>query len=99
MNHLEDDVHVAKGDLAIAEGIPIFVGIDFGLTPACVFAQRIRTRWVVIDELVAEDMGIVKFSELMKQSMAKYFQDNFIYLAILQEIIEYKQMKAHHFKY
>ena len=50
------DVHVAKGDLAIAEGVPIFVGIDFGLTPACVFAQRIRSRWVIIDELVAEDM-------------------------------------------
>ena len=71
------DIHVAKGDLAIAEGIPIFVGIDFGLTPACVFAQRIRQRWVIIDELVAEDMGIVKFSELMKQIMSSYLPRQF----------------------
>jgi len=66
------DVHVAQGELAIAESLPIYVGIDFGLTPACVFAQKVRTRWVVLEELVAEDMGIVKFSELMKQSMARY---------------------------
>ena len=66
------DVHVAKGELAIAESLPIYMGIDFGLTPACVFAQKIRTRWIVLEELVAEDMGIVKFSDLMKQSMAKY---------------------------
>ena len=37
-----EEVHLAKGDLAIADGVPIFCGIDFGLTPACVFAQRIR---------------------------------------------------------
>ena len=53
------------------------MGIDFGLTPACVFAQKIRTRWIIFEELVAEDMGIVKFSDLMKQSMAKYYPRQF----------------------
>ena len=71
------DVHVAKGDIAIADGIPIFMGLDFGLTPACIFAQRIRGRWVVIDELVAEDMGIVRFSVLMKQQMSLYLPREF----------------------
>tara|TARA_R110002020_G_scaffold66858_1_gene175543 strand:- start:619 stop:2124 length:1506 start_codon:yes stop_codon:yes gene_type:complete len=66
------DVHVAKGELALAPNLPIYIGIDFGLTPACVFAQKIRNRWVVYEELVAEDMGIVRFSELMKMSMTKY---------------------------
>lgn len=75
------DLHVAKGDLAIAERVPMFIGIDFGLTPACVFGQRIRSRWVIHDELVAEDMGIVKFCDLMKQQMAIYGHDRqwFIY--------------------
>ena len=67
------DIHVAKGDLAIAEGIPIFVGIDFGLTPACVFGMKIRSRWVILDELVAEDMGIVRFAELLRQEIATRF--------------------------
>ena len=71
------DVHVAKGDIAIADGIPIFMGLDFGLTPACIFAQRIRGRWIVIDELVAEDMGIVRFSVLMKQQMSLYLPREF----------------------
>jgi|TARA_R110002012_G_scaffold108012_5_gene250329 hypothetical protein len=70
--------HVANGDLAIADGVPIFIGIDFGLTPACVFAQRLRGRWIVFDELVAEDMGIVRFSELMKQHMAQYLPRDFV---------------------
>ena len=74
----KEQVHVAKGEIAIADGVPIFCGIDFGLTPACVFAQRIRNRWVVFDELVAEDMGIVKFSDLMKQVMAQYLPREFV---------------------
>ena len=65
------DVHVARGELAIAESLPIYIGIDFGLTPACVFAQKIRTRRIVLEEIVAEDRGIVKFADLRKQSMAR----------------------------
>ena len=65
-------VHVAQGELAVAPDLPIYIGIDFGLTPACVFAQRVHGRWIVLKELVAEDMGIVKFSELMKSEMAEY---------------------------
>jgi hypothetical protein len=71
------DVHVAKGDVAIMKEAPIYIGIDFGLTPACVFGQRVRGRWLIIDELVAEDMGILRFSDLMKQKMAEYLPRNF----------------------
>ena len=72
------DVHVARSDVAIMKEAPIYVGIDFGLTPACVFGQRVRGRWLIIDELVAEDMGILRFSDLMKQKMAEYLPKNFV---------------------
>ena len=72
------DVHVAKSDIAILPDAPIYVGIDFGLTPACVFGMKIRSRWVILDELVAEDMGIVRFSDIMKQKMAEYLPRQFI---------------------
>ncbi len=72
------DVHVAKSDVAIMKDTSIYVGIDFGLTPACVFGQRVRGRWLIIDELVAEDMGILRFSDLMKQKMAEYLPRNFV---------------------
>ena len=71
------DVHVAKSDVAIMKDVPIYIGIDFGLTPACVFGQRVRGRWLIIDEIVAEDMGILRFSDLMKQKMAEYLPRNF----------------------
>ena len=71
------DVHVARSDCLVADKLPIYMGIDFGLTPACVFAQRIRGRWVILDELVAEDMGIVRYSDLLKQQMALYMPREF----------------------
>jgi len=71
------DVHVAKSDVAIMKDTTIYMGIDFGLTPACVFGQRVRGRWLIIDELVAEDMGILRFSDLMKQKMAEYLPRSF----------------------
>ena len=66
------DVHVAKGELAVSPHLPIYIGIDFGLTPAAVFGQKVRHRWIIFDELVAEDMGIVKFSDILKQQLALY---------------------------
>lgn len=61
-----DTVHASKDVLPPAEGLTIYVGIDFGLTPAAVFMQRQKTgQWRWIDELVTEDMGAVRFSELL----------------------------------
>ena len=40
--------------------------------------MKIRSRWVILDELVAEDMGIVRFSDIMKQKMAEYLPRQFI---------------------
>ncbi len=71
------DVHIAKSDIAIVPQAPVYVGIDFGLTPACVFGQKLRGRWLIIDELVAEDMGILRFSDLMKSKMAEYLPRDF----------------------
>lgn len=46
--------------------LPLHIGIDFGLTPAAIFAQRsVMGQWRWIDELVTEDMGAVRFAELL----------------------------------
>lgn len=51
---------------------PIWIGLDFGLTPAAVFAQQLTFgRWVWFDELVTEDMGAVRFGEVLKNKMAQ----------------------------
>ena len=56
------DVHIAKEEIPTASGMPVFIGVDFGLTPAAVFGQKVRGRWLILQEVVAFDMGIVKFS-------------------------------------
>ena len=44
--------------------LPLLMGWDFGLTPAVIFGQMTpRGQLRIIDELVAEDMGIASFVE------------------------------------
>ena len=73
------DVHIAKEEIPIAAGIPVYLGIDFGLTPAGVFGQKVRGRWLILQEVVAFDMGIVKFSEILRQEIStRYSQSEVI---------------------
>lgn len=67
------DVHIAKEEIPVAAGLPVYVGIDFGLTPAAVFGQKIRNRWLIQSEVVAFDMGIVRFAELLRNELATRF--------------------------
>jgi len=58
-----DNMHVAKEELKPHRGLPLVLGWDFGLTPSCVMAQLTpRGQLRVLDELVAEDMGIERFA-------------------------------------
>ena len=64
------DMHIASEEIPVATGVPVYIGIDFGLTPAAAFAQKVRGRWLVQQEIVAFDMGIVRFSEVLRQEIA-----------------------------
>ena len=67
------ETHIAEEEIPIAIGVPLYVGIDFGLTPAAVFGQKVRGRWLIQSEIVAIDMGIVRFAELLRQEIATRF--------------------------
>lgn len=55
----------------------ILVGLDFGLTPAAVFVQRDpRGRWRVIDELVATDMGVSRFADVLSTKIQSEYRDH-----------------------
>ena len=65
-----DNVHCASEVLEPVHGLPIYVGIDFGLTPAALFGQRLPIgRWIWFDELVTEDMGAVRFGQLLASEL------------------------------
>ena len=73
--HFVTETHVATEEIPIAIGVPLYIGVDFGLTPAAVFGQKVRGRWLIQSEIVAIDMGIVRFSELLRQEIATRFSD------------------------
>lgn len=67
------EVHISKEEIAVAANLPVYVGLDFGLTPAATIGQKVRGRWLIQQEIVAIDMGIVRFAELLRQELATRF--------------------------
>lgn len=58
-----DKVHCLPKNIEAERGLPIVLGWDFGLTPACVILQvTAGGRVIILDELVSEDMGIRQFA-------------------------------------
>ncbi|RLW63581.1 MAG: hypothetical protein B6D73_15180 [gamma proteobacterium symbiont of Stewartia floridana] len=71
-----DQVHVAKEDLKPIDEEPIYIGIDFGLTPAAMIAQRLGDgRWMWIEEVVTKDMGALRFSEVLGKILRERYRD------------------------
>ena len=72
--NFKEDAHIAKEKIEINPNLPIYAGLDFGLTPAAVFGQRtVLGKWNIISELVCFDMGVTRFSELLRNEIAKNF--------------------------
>jgi hypothetical protein len=69
-----EEVHLSTEPLKVGT-MPVFIGIDFGLTPAAVFGQKYPNgKWAILQELVCFDMGISRFSELLKHEIAKHYR-------------------------
>ena len=66
-----DHIHTLEEEPPILKPMPgrpgqILVGVDYGLTPAAVIGQQAADGQLIIhDELVTEDMGAVRFGELL----------------------------------
>lgn len=71
-----DALHYANEPLRPAKGHTLYVGVDFGLTPAAVVGQKLPTgRWLILDELVAEDMGASNFAPLLRSLINSKYSD------------------------
>ncbi len=70
--HFDRELHVARDTIAYIPNVLVHVGLDFGLTPAAVFAQQIRGQWRVLRELVCTDMGTKRFSVALRQELATF---------------------------
>lgn len=70
-----DKIHCAEDNLEINRASPIFLGWDFGLTPACIVGQITpKGQLVILEEFIGEDMGVRQFAdEIVKPAlMTKY---------------------------
>lgn len=69
----KDSLHCKEFD--VVRTWPMYVGIDFGLTPAAVFGQKSPMgQWFWHSELVTEDMGAKRFAELLRNAMHERYQ-------------------------
>ena len=71
-----DDVTMSVDDLEIDAQAEIHVGLDFGLTPAAIFAQRTpQGQWRVFEELVTDDMGLERFGQMLLYELNTKFKE------------------------
>lgn len=62
--NFRDSVHTASEAFRPAPGLPMEIGVDFGLTPAAVLGQRMPDgQWRIFDEIVTQDTGVIRFAE------------------------------------
>lgn len=72
-----EDVHVGK-HLSTNQALPVYVGLDFGLTPSAVFAQHTPDgRLIVLRDLTSSESGIRRFAqELLVPVIGEYYSSN-----------------------
>jgi hypothetical protein len=69
-----DSMHCREFELI--PGLPILIGVDFGLTPAAVFLQRKATgAWRAFDEIVSERMGATALADAIKQRLHERYPE------------------------
>jgi hypothetical protein len=73
-----DVIHVASEPLKPISGIPLILGMDFGLDPCCVFLQVTpRGQLLILDELVTKGMGVRQFiRDVLKPHIANEYPNN-----------------------
>jgi hypothetical protein len=69
-----DSLHCRSEGFNPTARLPILIGMDFGLTPAAVFAQIMPNgQWRKHSELVTDNMGIIRFAQEIKRHIGKHY--------------------------
>lgn len=72
---------VMTADVEVEKGMPVHIGLDFGLTPAAVFGQKMPNgRWQIVHELVAFDMGLERFCHHLLADIETHFPGSDVFI-------------------
>lgn len=70
-----DSIHCREFD--VLPRASIYIGVDFGLTPAAVFLQRKATGgWRALSEVVATSLGAKKFAKEIQRHLETFYPDH-----------------------
>jgi len=72
----EFDQEAMVGEPRFAKGVPLQVGLDFGLTlnPAAAFGQRMPDgHWNILHEIALDEMGLERFGQRLLSDMQLHF--------------------------
>jgi hypothetical protein len=73
-----DDLHYSNDIVQLNKQWKLFVGIDFGLTPAAVIGVQLPSgQIIVIDELVTFNMGATSFGKLLHAKLSSHKYQGF----------------------
>jgi hypothetical protein len=77
-DNFNDTIHVPEENLKTIPFATIYCGVDFGLTPCCIFAQRtVEGQWQIIAEITTpkgDTMALPQFAVNMKSYIDTHFQ-------------------------
>ena len=74
------DIHVADEDIEANPKFDLWVGIDFGRTPAAAFAQEVYGQWRFIDEITTDNMGAVEFAQVLGKHIRQNYRNYNIHI-------------------
>jgi hypothetical protein len=67
------EAHVSRELLRPRVGYPVYVGLDFGRSPAAVFVQTVNNRVLVLNEMIGAAEGAERFAPKVKRFLAQNF--------------------------
>lgn len=68
-------IHAVKRSIEPEPGLPLILGWDFGLTPACVIGQLVGTQLRILKEFVEEDGSILKLAPKVWEHLKTEFPE------------------------
>jgi hypothetical protein len=70
------EVYVSRETLKPRSLYPVFIGLDYGRSPAAVFIQQINNRVLVQHELIGHEEGAEIFAPKVKRFLAQHYPDS-----------------------
>lgn len=71
--HFSRAIHVSDEHIPPTDYVPLIGGVDFGLTPACIFEQFVMGQWRILYEIVLENASTEELAAQINMTMSTRF--------------------------